>query len=193
MACPLEINNYIISEQFQLRFLGLTDFVEFNDKIGYRVAEITPYNVYDVFETFAKIENILFVESIQKGDDEWESNILACLYKLSKIEIRNNKTSYCEWFSRNEEFHSSLISANKSIRLLKIRNQCLAIKNWYINLAYSDAEEITIINNHNEHKRIAESAIARDKDSALVKLYNHNTGNIENLIIKLKIKKYLIQ
>lgn len=56
--------------------LSLTGLVEFNDKIGFRVAIINRQKIYDVFETFAKIENLLLTESMLKGDDDWEADIL---------------------------------------------------------------------------------------------------------------------
>ena len=115
---------------------------------------------------------------------------LSSLYRLSKVENRNNKTTYLEWFNRNETFHNSLISAAKNQYLIMLRNQCLEIKNWYINLAFGDYDAMNFITNHNEHKRIADLSIARDK-TALKHLYTHNTSAIEALAIKLRAKNYL--
>ena len=172
--------------------LSLTGFVGFSDKIGFSVATISKYKIYDVFETFARIEELLLSESIQKGNDEWEAHVLSNLYRLSKVENHEHKTTYLEWFNRNEAFHNALISGSTSESLISFRNQCLDLKNWYLNLAYGNDTELLIITNHNEHKRIADLAIARDK-SVLTKLHYHNVNNIEACILKLCSKNYISQ
>lgn len=170
--------------------LSLTGFVDFSDKVGFQVAIINRHKIYDVFETFAKIEGLLLSESMQKGNDAWEANVLSNLYRLSKVENRNGQHSYSEWFERNEEFHNALIAASTSEYLTSLRNQCLEIKNWFLHLAFKDVDDTTLTTNHNEHKRIADLAILRDK-TVLNKLYAHNTNSIESLVIKLRAKNYL--
>lgn len=168
--------------------LSVTGLVDCNDKIGFSVATISRKKVYDVFETFAKLENLLLGDALQKGDDAWESNILASLYRLSKVELV--KSPYNEWFERNEDFHNTLISGSNLNYLLELRNQCLQIKNWYLNLSYIGGEDLPILTNHNEHKRLADLTISRDKN-VLNKLYSHNTNNIEAFVIKLQSKNRL--
>lgn len=168
--------------------LSGTGLVDFNAKIGFSVATIERVKVYDIFETFARLENLLLSDALQKGDDAWESNILASLYRLSKFEVV--KTPYNEWFERNEDFHNTLISGSNLNYLLELRNQCLQLKNWYLNLSYIGVDDLSILTNHNEHKRLADLAILRDK-SVLNKLYSHNTNNIEACIVKLRSKNYI--
>lgn len=168
--------------------LSNTGLVDFNDKVGANVATIDRAKIYDIFETFARLENVLLSDALQKGEDEWEANIMASLYRLSKFEVRSSH--YTEWFERNEDFHNSLISGSNLYYLLELRNQCLQIKNWYLNLAYLGEEDLEVLTNHNEHKRLADLAISRDKN-VLNKLHSHNMNNIEAVVVKLRGKSFI--
>jgi len=172
--------------------LAGTKLVTFKDKIGFRVSEISEAKIYDALQTYAKIECLLLKEAIEHGDDEWEANIMAALYRLAKVEVVNSKIPYRIWVERNSEFHNTLIAACKIKGLIQIRDECLALKEWYTRLAYKNLEDTLITTNHNEHAKIAQLVIARKTESAGTQLYNHIIYDIESLILKLKKDGFIV-
>lgn len=170
------------------RLVG-SNLVEFEDKIGFRVASITERKIHDVFETSAKIECLMLTESIKNGNDEWEAQITSSLYKLSKIEQVDVKQVYPTWVIRNNEFHNALISACNIQGLTHIRNNCLLIKEWYTNLANKDLQAIKA--DHQEHTKLAKLAIERKTDLACRALHFHLTKVVHNLVKSLNDKGFI--
>ena len=123
------------------------------DNVGFRVAKLSRDKVYDTFQTYAKIEALLLRESIEHGDDQWEAQIMACLYRLAKVESRDIKVAYQQWSERNDEFHNALVAGCKLDGLMQIRNNCLLIKDWCYGLAYPNLSEEMVVVNHNEHAK----------------------------------------
>jgi|SRR6185437_4600197 len=171
--------------------LAETPFVEFQDNAGFSVATLSKEKVHDMFETHAKIECLMLEESIEQGDDEWEAAIMSNLYKLSKVEKNNTKVIYSTWSIRNDEFHNALVSGCKINGLIEVRNNCLQVKEWYINLANKHNKKHLITPHHSEHAKIAELAIARKTDVACDKLYNHTMTVVDMLVKKLKTDGFI--
>ena len=134
---------------------------------------------------------MLLRETIENGDDEWEANIMATLYKLSKVEVGDTKVVYTTWALRNDEFHNALVSACDINGLVQIRNECLLLKEWYTRLADKEIAKRLIMASHHEHAKIAELAIARKADTACAKLYKHMTTDIAGLVEKLITNGYV--
>jgi GntR family carbon starvation induced transcriptional regulator len=167
-----------------------TNLVECIDNIGFRVALITKDKVYDTYKSYAKIESLLFCESIESGNETWESAIIAALYHLSKVESVK-KAEYKIWNVYNEGFHNALISGCSLNTLNNIRKSLVLNKDWYHNLAYHNLPEELIMVNHSEHSKIAELAIARRADAACAMLYKHTMHSLEPLLLKLKQCGYI--
>ncbi|MCE3269051.1 MAG: hypothetical protein K0R49_1303 [Burkholderiales bacterium] len=168
-----------------------SNLVEFIDNVGFKVPELTHDKVYDTYKSFAKIEALIFREAIENGSETWESEIMAALYRLSKIEAGGVKTPYQAWSIRNEDFHEALISGCSLEGLKKTRQHFINIKNWYYGLAYRNSYDEQIEVNHAEHSKLAKLAIARKTDAASFLLYTHTMHSIPSLISKLKHHGYL--
>ena len=166
--------------------LASGNLVTFKDKIGFSVTLLEETSVYDTIRSYAKIESLLFRESIEKGDDEWESRIVAALHKLSKVEDTQDKISHDLWEPRNEEFHDALVSGCNYDYLLKTRNELVTLRKWYLRLFRRHIADTQLIKvSHHEHNKLAKLAINRKTDLACSYLYNHLTTDMEPLAYQL--------
>lgn len=156
------------------------------DNVGFRVAKLSRDKVYDLFQTYAKIEALLLRESIEHGNDQWEAQIMACIYRLAKVESRDVKVAYQQWSERNDEFHNALVAGCKLDSLMQIRNNCLLIKDWCYGLAYPNLAEEMVVVNHHEHAKMAELAIARKTDAACAMLYKHTLHGLDAIVSRLQ-------
>ncbi|MDQ5920017.1 MAG: GntR family transcriptional regulator, carbon starvation induced regulator [Pseudomonadota bacterium] len=169
-----------------------TGLVESIDNVGFRVAHITRNGLYDYYKSYAKIEVLIFKEAIECGREDWESNIVAALYRLSKIEKPEIKVSYEVWAVQNEDFHQALISGCPLNGLKNIRDNFMLLKEWYNNLAYGHLKGDLINVNHSEHSKIVKLALDRKIDSACSLLYQHTMHGLESLVLSLERLGYIV-
>ncbi len=162
-----------------------TGLVEFKDNAGFNVTTLSKEKVQDIFKSHAKIECLLLRDSIENADDIWESKIIASLYTLAKIERTKHAIDYNLWSPKNEEFHNTLISGCKLNTLIEMRDKCLQMKEWCINLSLKNAKT-TILVDHTEHALIAELAINKKTELCCSKLYQHLTMGIDITIQNLR-------
>lgn len=171
--------------------LVTTCLVEVIDNAGFRVASLSQEKIIDAFQSFAKIEALLLREAIECGDEIWEAQIMACLYRLSKIEADNLKISQSIWSVRNDEFHEAVIDGCQLHGLKQMRQSCLMIKEWCYALAYPNLNDGLVMVSHSEHVQIAELTIARKADAACAMLYKHTLHSLSMVSSRLKKLGYI--
>lgn len=168
-----------------------TSLIESVDNVGFKVASITKSRVIDFYKSYAKIEALLFKEAIECGNESWESNIVAALYQLAKIENIGTKANYKAWSIQNENFHEALINGCPLVELKKVRASFTLLKEWYHNLAYGQSKNELVSVNHSEHSKIVELAIARKVESASAMLYHHTMHSLDSLVLRLEQVGYI--
>lgn len=164
--------------------------LSFEENKGYSVVKRTKTELLDALSAYAEIECLCLRHAIENGDDDWESQIVAALHKLKKIENQDAAT-YSSWAPVNAEFHRSLIAACPNNALLKIRERSLRDHEWYVCLSYKFADEQTLKMNHLEHQSIAEVILKRNAEEGMKALYHHITAGKEKLVNNL-LKNNLI-
>ncbi|MBX9734560.1 MAG: FCD domain-containing protein, partial [Chitinophagaceae bacterium] len=167
------------------------NLVDFKDKVGFTVAILTETHVHDVLITHAKLECLMFKESIETGDDEWEANIMGTLYKLTKLKPDKANTTAQIWANRNNEFHNALVAACNINGLLQVRSKYLQMKEWFATLANNHMEEVLIAASNHDHTKLADLAIARKGDEACNKLHIHMMAGADTLVQNLKANGYI--
>lgn len=172
--------------------LVTTGLVEVVDNAGFRVASLSQEKIVDSFQSIAKLEALLLREAIESGDENWEAQIMASLYRLSKIEANNLKISHSLWSTRNDEFHEALIAGCRLYGLKQMRQTFLTFKEWCYGLAYPGLNEELVMVSHQEHAQIAELAITRKADAACTMIYKHTLHNLATLSLRLQKFGYLI-
>lgn len=172
--------------------LVTTGLVEVVDNAGFRVASLSQEKIVDSFQSLAKLEALLLREAIESGDENWEAQIMASLYRLSKIEANNLKIPHSLWSTRNDEFHEALIAGCRLYGLKQMRQTFLTFKEWCYGLAYPGLNEELVMVSHQEHAQIAELAITRKADAACTMIYKHTLHNLATLSLRLQKFGYLL-
>lgn len=167
-----------------------TGLVELIDNVGFKVASISRDKIWDFYVSYAQIEQILFIESIESHTEAWESEVVSSLYQLAKIENNRDKVPYHIWSKLNERFHDALVSGSKLNELKSIFKQLAVRKTWYHNLAYGVDNAKLVSVNHREHSQIAQLALIGNKEVATKILHKHTMHNFELVLNYLYKRNY---
>ena len=154
---------------------------------GFRVAEVSIEDFRDIADLRKKLEILAVAQSIEKGDDDWETGVVATYHRLSKIEERlgtDEPDVVQEWSLRNQAFHDALVAACGNRWLLRFRRILHGQSNRYIRLALEGKAIPRDV--HAEHEAIYEAVLARDVDEASELLDQHIERTVTAVAKKLE-------
>lgn len=142
---------------------------------GFRVASIDKASIIDTSETRLIIECAALERSIDRGDIDWETRVVAAHHALSRVAVPKAQGHDAEvWTMRHRDFHLSLLSACGS--------------DWLIHLAgllFDQAERFRIVralrgwgtsserDPAREHQEIVDAVLDRDAARAKAALRKH--------------------
>lgn len=150
--------------------LSSDGFVETVGQRGFRVTSLSVEDLTDITELRITLELKALRQSVEQGDDEWESGVVSSYYQLTKLEA-GGVSDVPEWEQRNHDFHWSLLAACKSPWLLRFYGIVYDQHKRYRNLSL-----LTSLNTrdvHAEHERIYKAALERDLDTVCSESENH--------------------
>ena len=134
----------------------------------------------DITETRVMLEGEALRQSITRGDDVWEANLMAAFHRLTRAEEKlADGENREEWEERNRVFHEVLISACPS-RWIK----------HFVTILYNQAEryrhlslrQSTVPRDvHAEHRALFEAALERDADKACNVLAQHIRSTLDSV------------
>jgi DNA-binding GntR family transcriptional regulator len=139
---------------------------------GFRVADVSLAELWDITELRVLLETRALRLSIEAGDDHWEAEVLASFHRLSKLDDKlSEQQPGEEWESRHRDFHANLVAASASPWLLDFRGIMFEQSERYrrLALAQSSAERDVA----GEHRSIMEAALDRDAENACALLADH--------------------
>ena len=142
------------------------------DQRGFVVAPLSIDDLEDLTDLRCAIEEIALRRSVQRGGDEWESAILATAHRLRKarIESTQDRAANPEWVQRHHDFHTALIGACGSRRLLALHEQLYHQSERYRGLAmHLDAPRSIM----DEHQELVDAALDRDADQLVTLMLHH--------------------
>lgn len=139
---------------------------------GYRVAPVSEHNLLEVTRLRAELESFALRESIARGDDRWEAEVVVRLHQLSKLERSTPaRPRVEEWEKAHRAFHQSLLAACRMPLLL---NFCTTLHDL------SDRYRRLFLEKHpidrdvgEEHRRICDATLERRADQACSLLRDH--------------------
>lgn len=154
--------------------------VEFEDQRGYRVVPVSLENLAEVTTLRAEIEVIALRASIERGNLDWESDVMRALYLLTRTERDGARPEAIEaWETAHSDFHMALI---RGCRMPLLLNFCSVLHNM------NDRYRRLFLARHPsgrdvraEHEEIAMAATAHDTDRACAALRAHILATGENL------------
>ncbi|NTV10535.1 MAG: FCD domain-containing protein [Zoogloea sp.] len=148
---------------------------------GFRVAPISVADFEDITRTRVLLETEALRQSIQLGDDQWESDVLAAFHRLSRAEERLDGISAAreEWEERNRIFHEVLIAACPSRWLRHFQHILYQQSERYrrISLFRKDIPRDV----HAEHDGLCKAVLARDADRACEILSDHILRTLDSV------------
>ncbi|MBY0528751.1 MAG: GntR family transcriptional regulator [Rhabdochlamydiaceae bacterium] len=169
-----------------------TGLVEAVENQGFKVSSLSEDELRDLYQTFYQIESLVLSQAIERGDDEWESQVVAALYQLGCVEDAPlTLERYPLWAERNARFHYALASGCGSSCLIRIRNQLFMQFDRYFQLAFR-LDPSPIIIDHNDHKILAEAVLKRDKQQMIYLLNVQTKQGLDEMITKLKRNKIFV-
>jgi len=155
--------------------------VALTDYRGYRVAPLSIAHLLDLALVRKETEALAIRLAIQRGDDHWESSILAAFHTLAKTSGRGGQQLFDpEWEQRHRMFHSSLYAACGSPILLaqiaQLNNQWARYR--LLSGRYMSHRRDIL----QEHSELKDSAVARDAVTATRCIQKHIQMSADSIL-----------
>lgn len=144
---------------------------------GYHVAPVTKEDLLDLTVARIEIEKLCLIRSIEIGDVDWETGIVATMHRLSRTPYLSSNTENKEsflnekWTTAHSEFHQALVSATGSEWLLKIRKSLYQQSERYRQLSVPLFEEKRDVDT--EHQALADAALDRNSKKVSKLIEDH--------------------
>lgn len=152
-------------------------------QIGYSVMPLSITDLRDLTEARSAIEGLVFESSIEAGDVEWESRVVAAHHRMERTPTYADELATRvseQWATAHGEFHSALLSACTNRRListaLALRASAEVYRQWSVAVG-KDERDIS-----GEHLAMMTAALDRDVNAARESLRQHLYGTMELLI-----------
>ena len=144
------------------------------DQRGFVVAPLSVADLEDLTVLRCEIEGIALRRSVARGDVHWEAEILAAAHRLRGLHIENaappSDEFVARWGRSHAAFHTSLISACDSRRLLALHAQLYEQSERYrVQSFFVEAKRDVDA----EHQKIIDMALARDADGVVQAMSAH--------------------
>jgi DNA-binding GntR family transcriptional regulator len=162
--------------------LAVEGMVVSDDRRGFSAAPVSVEDLREVTRLRLLFDCEALAESIDKGDDQWEANLVAAFHWLSRIEGRHREgplTLDADWTVRHKDFHMALLGACTSGKLLKLSSTLFDQSERYRRLSIRHRVEPR--NKANEHGQLMEVVLSRNKAAALPMLHDHIARTADNV------------
>ncbi len=166
---------------------------------GWRVAPVSLGELEDLEGARLTIEETLLKDSIEQGDIEWESNLVAAHHRLTRTQLpvgRSTTEIRERWAKAHDDFHKGLLCAGRSSWLLSFHHTTqLQLQRHHEGLLYHaygsnrDASKSPVPQSQDalrralapeHHGLLMEAAIDRDQNAAKRLLHEHVQMAIES-------------
>jgi GntR family transcriptional regulator, carbon starvation induced regulator len=141
---------------------------------GFYVAPVSLTDMLDIAEWRVEFEIRAVTQSIQKGDEAWEAEIVTAYHLLSKTEVPSvDATAEVRdlWKVRHHRFHESLGAACGSPWLLHFRSILFEQALRYQRLVALHGPQK--LHKKDDHREIMEAVLARDEKLAAQAVEQH--------------------
>lgn len=141
---------------------------------GFRVSTISADELVDLTRTRIEIESLCLKQAMDNGDVEWESRIVGAAHRMERLQQSPSDLEARvsdSWNQAHGEFHEALVSACPSTWLHRMRKLLYEQSERYRRLSVpldTDRRDV-----QNEHRRIMDAVLRRDKEAALQELERH--------------------
>lgn len=164
-----------------LNRLASEGFVEALDQRGFFVTPVSAEDLREIAELRVLLECTALRMSIERGDTDWEGNLVAAHHKLHLMEqklLGGDDSQKERWKQYDWEFHQALIAACGSRNLLDLHAVLFDkyLRYQMLVLTYRGEDAVR------EHETMFKAALARDVDSAAKTLEAHINNGLEHTL-----------
>ena len=162
--------------------LSTEGWVKQSDRRGFAVVPLSVNELWDLHHARCMLNESGLRASIVHGGEEWEERVLLCCIRISRAKRPDDMTQGHNadiWNRHHRDFHTSLISACQSERLIRYCEQLFDEIERYRRTGV--AQGSLRKNVADEHREIAEAAVARDADLAVSLLMDHFTQTVKQV------------
>lgn len=168
--------------------LSAEGFVVMEDQRGYRVMPVSPHNLIEVTRLRTELECFALREAIRLGDDQWEGEVIASLYRLNKLErLQIGGPRMKQWESSHRTLHQQLLSACGMPLLLQFCTTLHDLSDRYRRLFLKDSRIDRDV--RQEHHDICQATVERRTDEACQLLRSHIERTGANVLRALTEKR----
>lgn len=157
--------------------LTATDLVVAYSQKGFRVAAVSIEDLRDLYATRTAVEIAALKLAIEKGDIDWEAELMAASHRLSQYEKKNvirNLEGYKEWEEYHREFTRTLLSACGLNYLMKIWEKLFVQTERYRRIWFlAGFQKGKTLHYSERQKKIMQAALKRDFRKASDLLNKH--------------------
>ncbi|AHK35919.1 transcriptional regulator [Rhodococcus opacus PD630] len=149
---------------------------------GFRVTPISVPDFRDIAESRLLIDPAALEKSIDAGDEEWESSVVASYYRLEKVEQRLGDGPVVlddQWAELHKQFHMTLIAACPSERLRQYSSRLFDQAERYRRASALHRQRPR--NKSREHEAIKDATLERDADRACELLRQHISRTLQDV------------
>ena len=168
-----------------LALLAGEGFVSAEDNKGYRVLASSLDDLLDATRLRAELECLGLSWSVEKTNLDWRAQVVAAHHALSEVEaeIETDPVAFAnEWDERNRLFHLALISNCGSPRLIETVSNYYDLTRRYRLMAFTKTQadhRVWLAGSRQEHKELAELALAGEAEKASAVLRGHITKSTQ--------------
>ncbi len=172
--------------------LSAEGYVMTEGRRGYTVAPVSPDNLREVTRLRCEFESFALRESIRLGDDQWEGEIIAALYRLNKLERVNIEGEQLAlWESAHAHFHRQLICACDLPLLLQFCATLHDLNDRYRRIFLRDVPIDRDV--RQEHEALCEATVSKRADDACELLRRHIERSAEYALRALMAQQTVTQ
>lgn len=164
-----------------LNRLASEGFVDAQDQRGFFVTPVSPEDLIEIANLRVLLECHALRLSIERGDTDWEGNLVAAHHKLHLMEqkmLEGDDSQKEDWKRYDWEFHFALIEACGSRNLLSLHAVLYDKYLRYQMLVLTHRGEEAV----QEHREMFEAALNRDVERAARTLQTHIEMGLEHTL-----------
>jgi DNA-binding GntR family transcriptional regulator len=140
---------------------------------GFRVRDLSVEDIAELTETRIQVESIALRLALERGDLQWETEVLAAHHRLERTPVtRDDGTVSEDWSTSHRDFHQALLNGCGNRRLESVanslRDSAELYRRWYWVLTDDHQRDLA-----REHRQLRELALARDAGQAIAVLTEH--------------------
>lgn len=156
-------------------------FVRCEANRGFTVAPVSVADLKDITRLRVQFEVRALEDAIQRGDDNWEAEIVTSLHLLLKtVSESDTPTRTPEWPARHRRFHHALVAACRSPWLLHFRATLFDQAERYRSLGRMYRKSPRDVGA--EHQALADAVLARNVARACSLGEKHILSTVENVL-----------